>query len=89
MHFYQRPAYTAAERAERRREYVRYFTILLVLAVFYAALSALTGCTRAGVASAEQRAERMAPDAAPVRTYTTADQFEAPLPADTARVAGW
>lgn len=79
----QRPAYTPSERAERTREFVRYFTIVALLLAFCGLLS---GCAaRLDGPTHEQQAERAAPDMHPaglhpaeVKTYTDAHQFEVP-----------
>ncbi|RFP65905.1 hypothetical protein D0N36_06795 [Hymenobacter lapidiphilus] len=60
MHYYQRPAYSAAERHERRTSLVRYAVITTTLLLVCALLSlALPGCS-AGP-TAEQRAEHAMP----------------------------
>lgn len=90
MRYYQRPPYTSAQRAERTRELVRYFTIVALLLAFCGLLSSCAALPD-GPAEAH-RAERMSPDPvglhpASVPTYTTADRWEAPVPVDTVR--GW
>ncbi|SDY99150.1 hypothetical protein [Hymenobacter psychrophilus] len=87
------PAYYLQKAQEDNEPLSRWLTRWLVIFLsILLPLWLLTGCATLSGPGGDARAERMAPEPvglhpATVKTYTTADRFEAPMPVDTAR--GW